>query len=63
LAWKRTADDPDMVQRGWKKCGLCAPFDETKDSVLIKAQLAISDPDHPLYPLFPNATVHHCHLK
>jgi hypothetical protein len=63
LAWKRTADDPDMVQRGWKKCGLRAPFDETKDSVLIKAQLAISDPDHPLYPLFPNATVHHCHLK
>jgi hypothetical protein len=54
LAWKRIADDPDSVQRGWRKCGLRAPFDETKDNVLIKAQLGMSDPDHSLYPLFPN---------
>jgi hypothetical protein len=42
-----------MIEQGWKKCGLRAPFDETKDSVLIKAQLAMSDSDHPLYPLVP----------
>jgi hypothetical protein len=43
-----------MVMRGWKKCGLRAPFDETKDDVLKTALQAMTDPDHQLYPLFPS---------
>jgi hypothetical protein len=54
-AWLRVADDREMVKRGWKKCGLRAPFDETKDDVLKKALQAITDPDHYLFPLFPNS--------
>jgi hypothetical protein len=54
-AWSRVADDPEMVKRGWKKCGLRAPFDETKEDVLKKALQAMTDPDHYLFPLFPNS--------
>jgi hypothetical protein len=52
--WKRIADDPEMVVRGWQKCGLRAPFDDSKEEVLQQAQLAMTDSDHPLFPLFPN---------
>jgi hypothetical protein len=54
VAWKRVADDPQMVMRGWSKCGLRAAFEDKKEEVLRDAQLAMSDPDHHLYPLFPN---------
>ena len=54
IGWKHIADDPDMVVRGWRKCGLREPFDSNKYEVLKKAQLAMTDPEHPLFPLFPN---------
>jgi hypothetical protein len=44
-AWKRMSDDPEVVKRVWKKCGLHVPLDDSKEDVLQKAQRAISDPD------------------
>jgi hypothetical protein len=43
-----------MVMRGWSKCGLRAAFEDKKEEVLRDAQLAMSDQDHHLCPLFPN---------
>jgi hypothetical protein len=54
VGWKRNADDPDMVMRGWEKCGLRAPFDDSKNEVLTKSQLAMLDPDHPLLVKYAN---------
>lgn len=54
--WKRVADDPGMVIRGWEKCGLMAVFstDPLARAAAIKdASKASTDPDHRLFPLFP----------
>jgi hypothetical protein len=53
VAWKRVADDRRTVMPGWSKCSLRAAFEDKKEEVLRDAQLAMSDPDHHLYPLFP----------
>jgi hypothetical protein len=55
VGYKVVADQPDMITRGWDACGLLTPYkEELKDEAYAKALAAMSDPEHPYYPLFPS---------
>jgi hypothetical protein len=58
VAWKHMSDDAEVVKRVWKKCGLHVPLDDSKEDVLQKAQLAMSDPDHYPLPSLPQRRSH-----
>jgi hypothetical protein len=62
-AWKRVADDFQMVMRGWTMCGLRAAFEDKRKKYRGRHNSPCQTQTTTFTPSFPTETAQACHQK